>query len=429
MLNRYLLSFCNQGLVSLFNFALTISLVRQWEVYDFGVFALILQIALTLEGLQNALVATPLGMLAPAIQRHAPRRGMEATLWCAGSIIMIVVTIGAALVTAVLIDSWRDSWLVVVGVSGFLLARLARHYGRALLFSRLMPGKVAIADLTYVGIGSIAIAAVWLDPSQVNLPMVLLLLTAGSLIGTVASLMAAGYNFRPVWRGRILRRYAVPWKTARWSLVGVTTTTVHTRSTTAVVTTVFGPELFAVLAAGEALIGPIRTALQAWGMITGPTMAGAYGRRDQAAINRINGISLVVLGVALAIFSAILWLAWGPISAAVYGDKYEDMSLIVGLWVVITALLAARSVISITLQAMQAFRALAFATAYGAGVSLAAVTFLALTLGFEYSLLGLAVGEAVVLATLVRTYARLRKTAAVAQENLPSDRPATLVSQ
>ncbi len=423
MLQRYLLTFCNQGIVSLFNFVLTLSLVRQWEVYDFGIFALILQITLTLEGFQNALVATPLSVWAPAMTRRAPRVRIETTLWSVGSVLMIGVAIGAALITAMLTDD--GGWLVAAAVSGFLVARLVRHYGRAYLFARLQPGKVAIADVGYVAIGSVAVALVWWAPDAASLIVVLALLTAGSLIGTVASLVAAGCRLRPAWRRRTLAHYLVPWRTARWGLVGVTTTTIHTRSHAAVVTGFFGPELFAVLAAGEALVGPIRTALQAWGMITRPTMATAYGRNDQPAIDRMNGISLLLLGGGLAAFAALLWAAWGPISNAVYGDKYADMSLIVGLWVVIVSLLALRTIISITLQAMRAFRELAFATAYGAGVSLAAVTGLALVFGFEYSLIGLALGEAVVLGLLTRAYLRLRTVSGTAREAVvPESQPA-----
>ncbi len=417
MLKRYLLTFCNQGLVSVFNFALTISLVRQWEVYDFGIFALVLQIALTLEGFQNALVATPLSVWAPALARRAPRRWMETTLWSVGSLLMILTTVGAAIVTALIVDvpgeGWGSAqgWLLIAAVSGFLLARLIRHFGRAYLFARLAPGQVAIADLTYVVVGCGALAAVWLVPDTTNLPIVLAVLAAGSVLGTGLSMATAGVRLLPAWRRRVLSYYAAPWKQARWGLIGVTTTTLHTRSHAGVVTAMFGPELFAVLAAGEALVGPIRTGLQAWGMITRPTMAAAFGRDDQGEIDRINRISLVVLGAGLAAFIVLLVVVWGPLSAAIYGDKYADMSLIVGLWALIIGLFAVRSVMSITLQAMRAFRELAFATGYGAVVSLVSVTILAGLAGFEYSLLGLAMGETVVLASTLRCYLRLRRAA------------------
>ncbi len=408
---RYLLSFTNQGLVSLFNFALAISLVRQWAVYDFGVFALLLQITVTLEGFLNALVAVPISVWAPAYTRRTPRLAMETTLWNVGSISIVSAAAITAIAAALLLENAGNPWLIGAVVAGFLLARLGRFFCRAFLFSRLMPGMVAIADVAYVGIGSLVIAAVWLWPAEVTLPIVLVVLTAGSLIGVFASLAAAGVRPRLSWRLRTLKRYRELWASVRWSLFGVSTTVAHNRSYTAVVTGFFGPELFAVLAAGEALIlGPVRAALLAWGMITRPTMAKAYGRDDHRAIGRINAISVAAVVAGLVVLITFLALAWDWISATIFGEKYGDMSLVVTLWLAVIAVFGVRSVISTTLQAMRAFRPLAMATAYGAVVSLVVVAVLATQVGFQYSILGLAVGETVILAHMLRTYLRLRRS-------------------
>lgn len=408
MLKRYFLTFCNQGLVSVFNFALVVSLVRQWEIYDFGIFALVLQIALTLESFQSAFVTAPLSVLAPATTRRAPRLIIETTLWGTGSLLIAVVAVAAIAGTAVLDESGR-TLVVAVTIAGFLTARLLRDYARSYLFSRLLPAKVAVADLIYVGVGSGVVAAVWVSPQQVDLVVVLAGLASGALIGAWLSLVAAGVPTRIHLRRRVLRRYRGMWsRTARWAVAGVTTTTLHARSHTIVVTAAFGPELFAALAAGEALVAPIRAALHAWGTITRPIMATAFGRRDLANIDLINRISMALLAAGFLLFTSALWLSWDFISNALYGSKYTDMALIVGLWVLVIGLVSVRSVLSITLQSMQAFRELSFATLYGAVVSLGSVALLVSIAGFEYSLLGLAIGESVVLTIVITTYRGLR---------------------
>ncbi len=408
MLKRYFLTFCNQGLVSVFSFALVISLVRQWEIYDFGIFALVLQVALTLESFQSAFVTAPLSVLAPATTRRAPRLIIESTLWSTGSLLIAVVAVVAIAAAAVLDNSGR-TLAVTVTVAAFLTARLLRDYARSYLFSRLLPAKVAVADLVYVGVGSVVVAAVWAWPLEVDLVIVLAGLAAGALIGAWLSLVAAGVPIRVHLRRSLLRRYRGVWnRTARWAVAGVTTTTLHARSHTIVVTAAFGPELFAALAAGEALVAPIRAALHAWGTITRPIMAAAFGRRDLATIDRINRFSMALLAAGFLLFVSVLWLSWDFVNNALYGSKYTDMALIVGLWVLVIGLVSLRSILSITLQSMQAFRELSFATLYGAVVSLGSVVLLVSIAGFEYSLLGLAIGESVVLAVVVRTYRRLR---------------------
>ncbi|MEO8411787.1 MAG: hypothetical protein ABI478_14565, partial [Propionivibrio sp.] len=63
---KLVFSISDQALVSAFNFALNLLLIKLWSPQDFGVFAIVAATSLFAIMLQNALVSTPLAVHLPA---------------------------------------------------------------------------------------------------------------------------------------------------------------------------------------------------------------------------------------------------------------------------------------------------------------------------------------------------------------------------
>ncbi len=420
MLQKYLLTFCNQGILSLFNFALNIALVRAWAPIDYGIFALTLVVAMTLEALQNALVNAPLSVHVPAITRRAPRAVTEIMLSSVSVMLALVALVGGVGFGLAFFDEANLPLLTALGVGGFMGSQLLRAYGRSFLFAQLRPTMVAISDLTFVGIGGPAIAVVWLepewfDPSLVMPATVFGFLTFTNLLAMLVSFSVAKVSLRLTGRRRVLRRYREAWRDSRWALTGVVTVTLQSRAHAIVVTAAFGEATFAALAAGAILFGPMRMVLQAWGMITRPFLARAAGRRDRREIVMTNRLSLITVGGGYVVFVSLLYYFWDWIEAQLYAGKYEDMEIIVVLWAVVSILFAGRTLLSIPLQSMREFKQVALATAFGAAVSLVAVTILALMVGFQYSIAGVGMGEVVSLIYVLHVYRRCMRNLASAE--------------
>ncbi len=412
MLQKYLLTFCNQGLLSLLNFALNVALLRAWAPIDYGIFALTLVLALTIEALQNALVNAPLSVYVPVMHRRAPRVLTEIMLSSVSAIMAVAALICGIVFGLAVFGEARYPLLTALGVGAFMGSQLLRAYGRSYLFTQLRPARVAVSDVTYVTVGSTVFVLLWFAPDMIVPATVFWILTIANVIATLLSFWVAQVALRLTLRRRILRRYAEVWRDARWALAGVVTATLQSRAHVLVVTAAFGEAVFAALAAGAVLFGPMRLVLQAWGMITRPFLARAVGRRDRREIVMTNRFSLGAVLAGYMAFVALLYLLWDQVEIRLYAGKYEDMEIIVVLWAAVSLLFAVRALFSIPLQSMRQFKRLAFATAMGAVVSLVSVTILALTLGFQYSVAGVGLGEAVSLVYVIYIYRRYMRNLA-----------------
>ena len=67
MKRRLALSVGDQAVISAFNFALNLLLIKLWTPEDFGLFAIVAAAALFTTMIQNAVINTPLAVHLPAV--------------------------------------------------------------------------------------------------------------------------------------------------------------------------------------------------------------------------------------------------------------------------------------------------------------------------------------------------------------------------
>lgn len=396
MVLKYLLSFVNQGMVSLFHFTVTIVLIRLWEPAAYGTFALVLVVVWTLRSVQGAALNTPLGVHAPRLNRRAPRALMELTLTSLNALyilaVFLIVAAGALLSSHDLISP-----MAALAIAAYAAAALCINYMRAYLFSYLKAGIVTAVDLTFVTISSLAIALALFAPEHATLESIFGLLAAGSFAGATVGLIMSGKPLRIAVKSHQLARYKGPWRDARWALAGVGISNLQNRAYALIVGVALGPEAFAILAAGNILFGPIRMLLVAWGKITRPYLARAIGQDQISKIGQANRLSFVALTLGFLILFTGIYLFWGAIEGFIYAEKYADMRVVVALWAIVSVLASFRALLSIPLQSMLAFRRLAKLQLTGAFASLAGVAILVTVTDFRLSILGIALGETITL--------------------------------
>jgi O-antigen/teichoic acid export membrane protein len=372
---KYTVAIGGQALLSGFNFALNILLVRSLVPADYGIFALAIVAGTVGIGLNSALASAPLSVYTPGLGRQAPRRALEATF----SAVSVLLSLLIAAVTFALALALADQPAVALAFAGFVAAWTQRFYVRSIAFARRRPQVAFMGDALYVGtsLAGLALCWWWQGPlASVVVP--LSVLGIANLGVSAVELAALGIAPRPALRRRTLARYRRIWREVRWSLLGVITTSLQDQAHSMIVTGMAGPAAFAPLAAGQVIFGPIRVALQAWQMVMRPELAVAIAARNRRAVLRTLLLSTGGLALATAAVGVAIALAWNGIHGFLYAENYagQPMALVVAIWGAITVCGAATTASSGVLQAFKEFRILAYSTIVGSVLSILLVSLL-----------------------------------------------------
>ena len=207
-----------------------------------------------------------------------------------------------------------------------------------------------------------------------------------------------GGYIRHVWR-----------KQAGWALGGVATTELASNAQSYAVTAMHGTAAFAPLAFGALFCRPLTIFLTALTQVDRPIFARHHVAGETGKARALLCAALAAAGVTwagnLLLAMLVMAVAAGPIAARGYDPV--QMRWVVLLWFAVMGLRALRNPFSTALQASGAFRALAVCSAAAGAVSAVGAISLAFVAPL-WSLGGTLVGEAVLLAAILRLYRRTR---------------------
>ena len=230
--------------------------------------------------------------------------------------------------------------------------------------------------------------------------------TSGSVMLLAAALVAlvpfgAGFfkNQIAALGGNPLRYWPIFRDLTRWSLLGVALTEITVNAHAYLVTFISGPSAFALLALGMLLFRPASLMQSALPDMERPVMARAMAAKDMATVARVQrhfGYGLVAAwGINLLLCAALL--AFFPLLVLEKGYALNEVILVAGLSAIIMALRAWRTPLAVLLQAAGQFKVLAGSGTTSGAVSVAATLILLLTVGPIASLVGIMLGELVIL--------------------------------
>lgn len=409
--HRYAVAAADQVAISLFNFAVTFSLIRLLSAPDFGTYGLWIAAVNLAIGVQAALVCTSLGVHAPAQPDEASRQRLEGAL---GTVNLLLVALACLTVLAVTLFGEADwipgSLIAKLAIPAFIATELYREYSRSMAFGRDDLPLLLMVDAPYIAITAAFIGAMLLWPEHLaSLGQVFIGLTLGGLVGRFFAWLRLRGSLP--WRGWT-EAYRSVFGESMWMLAGAVCTHIHARSYAYITAGLVGLAQLASINAVGLLFRPGQTMLIAWQRATLPQLANLWAARDYRAYDRRLLTALLAAGVGFGLWCGLLWLGWGLIERYLLGAKYPDALLLLLPWAIFSGQEAITGILATGLQAIREFRFLAFVTIVSAPVSAAATIGLTLWHGYTWTVYGLAIGTALNLAMMAGRLLRLRRRAA-----------------
>src|SRR5580704_581989 len=135
--NRFAASAVDQIALSVFNFGMSLCLVRALSTTDFGIVSLWMTVSLFAIGIQNALVNGPLSVYLPGAADANAARRLEIAFATVNLATLIATGIGVWLVVIVSDAEWAPTdTLTTIAVIAYVVTSLYREYHRSLAYSR-----------------------------------------------------------------------------------------------------------------------------------------------------------------------------------------------------------------------------------------------------------------------------------------------------
>jgi O-antigen/teichoic acid export membrane protein len=409
-----LASVVDQMLLSATSFITGMLLAKSTSPATYGAFAIVYGVLLVLQGIQGALLTTPLTLLG------APRQGTQlqrfvsslaiaqVALGLAASVLCIVIAVIDRLVEA---GGVVPGVFLGLGVACFFLQ--AQEFLRRLLYARLLPGRVLLNDSLYCALllGSLASlwvlergsggAGVWLTGRNVFFAMGLSAL-AGSLMGMAQTRALFSWRVPPDLRELV----AEAWDMGRYGLGSQLGQAMFVLANRLAAAGAGGTVGVAMLEAPRLLVAPLQIIGTSAGSLAAPRAAQAYSRGGRSGLLRF----LIPIGtlwtgsfVAYALTVGVAPAFW---LRAFYGAKYAGTELILVLWCLTYALLGLRVLPQAALGITKHYDLTMWANLAAGGVVVVASVMLSVWFGVVGVALGRLIGEVVLTGLLTAIFVR-----------------------
>lgn len=393
----------NQLVSSGTNFVLGIYLVRMLPPAEFGLYGIGFAISLFYFGIGNSLFLTQMVV-------HMPDRAPEARVPYAGRMFLLVALF--CTITLLL-------FTLLLAIGGYIWESVVRH---AEFASAIMTASVTYlfkdffvrhaynvrreswALSIHGAIACIMAILLWLHhlfvtsfSAETALWIYALAQVSGAILGyLLARLPVAGHQVNTLFGD--LRE---SWHGGKWASITNLVYFARTQAHTIVVVFLLGPIEVAKLNATRLLVTPATILTPALSQIAMPRLASAreQGERRLIVLGRL--VALTLLTIAL-FYCVILLGNYDFIVDIVLEDSYQDLFVITALWCLYTCLLAIRNSAEMIGQVRKEFIRLSSANTFSAFVSLAATYWLTFLYGVSGALMGLIVGEIILIILFYR---------------------------
>jgi O-antigen/teichoic acid export membrane protein len=368
------ITFVDQGLSSVSNFAVGVVIARVVGASGLGGFALAYAGWLVLAALHRSLITDPMAITGDVRTEHSGgpvEQGFAAELILGIGGAVISATIGAVL------------WLLQQSAFGIAMLALApwlpvlaaQDYWRWIGFLTRHPGKSLTNDVVFncfqaAAVGSLVLAHVH------SIAAVIGAWGLGATVGAVYGLRQ--YGVRPKLTGgfAMLRDR---WSLSKWLAGNSLVTAGGNQAYWSLAGLFLGATSLGRLNAGTSLVwGPVGVLIQAGGSIGLPEAGRAYADRGWAGLTRVARIVTLAGLLSVGLWGAVI-IVWGkPLLSAVYGQKFGNLQAIAILSVIACCcspfMLGPSLVLKITRNTRQLFHSQAIASCV---VSIASVAVLA----------------------------------------------------
>ena len=394
------LAMVDQAILSAFNFALQIALIKLWSPDQFGVFALLVNSLLILSNFQNGLFTTQYSILVPQAREASKRRLLRAAIFNANMLFCIVTALGITAVILLIAGDWSPATFACA--TFYLCASLMREYTRVVMIS---DGKVAAALKTDI-VGTLlilpTIGLLYLASGYVALWQVLLGLGLGAATSVALEVWINRPGYELSFSRAVRREYASVFRNhATWILVGILATETQSRSLFFFLGAWYGPAAVGLVQAGLTIYRPIGVLWLAWSRVMRPMFARAYAEGKDAAAAQMSHYSAAGFLTATLGMMAIGAFMWPTIERYVFEGRYPGVGLAAALWGLSMASTFVRGTYAVRLQGQGRFRELAHISLVAAPVTLLLVAALTAFNSATYTILANLAGELLMLTAVL----------------------------
>lgn len=354
----------DQAWLSFLNLAIAVAFIRLAPKEDYGIYLLLQTPLLLIQGLQNALLLSPLATVLPAAPEE--RKAAVRDTAIGGQVVFLAI---AAVLGAVLLTIWLgveghglEIWLP----AAFALAiagASAREGARALFYSGGQALHALRSDLVYGAGLLLALAA----------------LALGDAFATRNVLLAIGiaalwpYALRLGRASRLALDRAVLaqfWACGRWALIGVLVTWINLNAYTLVVGAVLGLAAVADVNAARLFMMPVALAVTAWSNLARPRISAWMAQQKLTDIRRFSLQSMLVTLTTLAVFTGVIALLY-PLVEPWLGVAYHGLLPLVLMWALFFAVAFPRNILMATLMTRpEGYRQLQRVSVFALAISL-----------------------------------------------------------
>jgi len=389
------ISFSDQAMLSAFNFALGIFLIKRVEPAQYGHYVLAYSAILLVIGFQNALITTQFTVLAP--QKNEAQQQQfcfslgigQFAYWLPGSLIVL----GAAFLCRSLQLISMDSYLLTAVSSLSVLGVLAREFIRSYYFYQLRPLAVLRTDVAYVLLFALMVVLI----SGLDLgPLHLSVLAAFGL----ASFLSALKGYEVLAKGGRLDRQNIVsalqecFVHGKWALGGVIVTWLQSQSYVYLITPLLGAGEMAVAHAGRLLLMPIGLLNMSYGRIFRAQWAKQWHTGNKASVFSSARLALIAIIAFIGCYVGVLTIFRETVISFLFKQTYSSADNYMLIWALFFAVQTARSNASLLLQVFEKFRYLTAVNGLTALITVAGSLVLIPCLGGMGSLLAMVCGEA-----------------------------------
>lgn len=389
-------TFVSQGALSLLNLFISILILRELGVDQFGVYSLVFFLGLTCISFQNAVVNAPLSTELNRVKSSS-----------LGRLLGYYNLINLAYCLVIVVVGGMAAWVIDVSfpiLLCYLLALLMKEFWKSVLFCTDDAVLVMVMDLVFAL--STALGLWWLSLGSINDALLLIAVSMWSfaLVLAVRPVLKRLAGLSTSWR--FFQRHV--WHKARWTLVGVLTTELHSRSYLFLTGSFFGTAAVGTLQSARIPFGPLSLMITAWSRFSRPLLSRWKFEQKEALRLRFIAASAGMFIVMNVGFFVLLWLLWEYVTEYVFQDLSDGLFDIVILWFVVTLFLQLRTVVSVYHQANSHFRFVSMTGIQGLILTLLASLLIIGLDQYRFMPLALVAGEVVMLMLLLWPIIRKR---------------------
>jgi len=380
-----------QAMLSFTNFIVAVSIAKFATKAEYGIYVILFSIIGIIGTYQNALVNTPLTVLAPV------KQGTDRTSFLSGLALGQCVLFPPIIILAIVVLSIFSFIYANINIFIYTLALafatstyLFREFIRTINYIKLTINVLLKLDFIFVLFIAITLSTL-IAYEKVTSTASIIILGCGYLVCAIFGYYTGGevyfFNIKS-----IKAAFKETWKYSRWTLIGVTSDIFKNRAYIYIIAVILTIDQLAEISIARLLLMPIGLVVGSTGKIILAKGANILHNRGDDKLKTFIFSICGLLIVLLASYLFILWLIFDLVLSFL-GTKYAHIQTFVVLWSLFFLIYSIRYSFTNALSIYKEFKVQAKYDILSAIVTILACLILTSTLQGNGTIFSLVVGE------------------------------------